>query len=479
MPTLHPEESTLYSSVADRVAGLIDKGTLRPGQKVPSVRKLSAQLDVSISTVLQAYRLLEDRGRIEARPQSGYYVRGPLAPPPAEPRVLTCRHAPCKVSVMDVVARLLTFSNAPGTINLGGALPGEAGMPTQQLNRLSAAIARRTKRGNNTYDLPPGCPELRAQVARRYVDAGCALAPDDILTTCGCQEALNLCVRAVARAGDAIAIESPTFYGHLQTIETLGMRALEIPTSPRDGISIEALGDALVRQRGKIRAVVVISNCQNPLGSVMPEERKRELVRLLARHEVPLIEDDIYGDLAFDRARPGLCKSHDQDGNVLLCSSFSKTLAPGARVGWCAPGKYLRDVLRLKIGSTLATPTLPQLAIAQFLATGHYEHHLRKTRALYAHQVQQVSAAVQRYFPAGTRVTRPAGGFVVWVELPEGTDAMALHEKAIARGISVAPGPIFSAKGKFENFIRLNCSCPWTPELERALMTLGELAGEG
>jgi DNA-binding transcriptional MocR family regulator len=275
-------DNTLYVDVADRVAGLIDRGTLRPGQKIPSVRNLSRQLRVSISTVLQAYRLLEDRGRIEARPQSGYYVRPPLAPPPADPApaLLRCRAAPSSVTVVDVVARMLQQAAVPGTVNLGGAIPSDAGLPTQQLNRISAAIARRTRRGNNVYELPPGNPELRAQIARRYLEAGCALAPDDIVTTCGCQEALALCLRAVARLGDVVAVESPTFYGHLPTIETFGMRALEIPTSPRDGISLEALANAL-RRRGRggggrgrrISACVVISNCQNPLGSVMPDER--------------------------------------------------------------------------------------------------------------------------------------------------------------------------------------------------------------
>lgn len=472
------DEQTLYTDVADRVAGLIDRGTLRPGQKAPSVRKLSAQLKVSISTVLQAYRLLEDRGRIVARPQSGYYVRAPLAPTPVTRGLERPARAPRRVLTADPIGSMLAASGDASYVPLGGAIPSDATLPTRQLNRVSAAIARRSRRGMNTYDLPPGCAELRAQVARRYVDAGCALAPDDVMTTCGAQEALMLCLRAVTRPGDVVAIESPTFYGHLQIIEGLGLRALEIPSCCDEGVSLEALAAALRGRKHKVKACLFVTNAQNPTGSVMPDERKRQLVRLVARHDVPLIEDDTYGDLVFARAggvRASVCKSFDTTGLVMLCSSFSKTLAPGARVGWCAPGRHYAEVRRGKIATTLATPTLPQMAIAQFLETGGYEHHLRKVRAFYAEQVQLVSAAVQRHFPAGTRVTRPAGGFVVWVELPGNADAMRLYEQALARKIAIAPGPIFSATGRFRNFVRLNCSTPWSNDLDAALRTLGQL----
>jgi DNA-binding transcriptional MocR family regulator len=469
------EEQNLYTEVADRVAGLIDKGTLRPGQKVPSVRKLSAQLKVSISTVLQAYRLLEDRGRIVARPQSGYYVRAHLAPTPVTKDLERPARAATKVVIADPIGRMLAASTDASYINLGGAIPSDATLPTRQLNRISAALARRSRRGMNTYDLPPGCPELRVQIARRFIDAGCDLSPDDVMTTCGAQEALMLCLRAVTKPGDVVAIESPTFYGHLQIIEGLGLRALEIPSCCNEGVSLEALAEALRSAKHKVKACLFVTNAQNPTGSVMPDERKKQLVRLVARHDVPLIEDDTYGDLVFANARAGVCKAFDTSGLVMLCSSFSKTLAPGARVGWCAPGRFHSEVRRGKIATTLATPTLPQMAIAQFLETGGYEHHLRKVRAFYAEQVQLVSAAVQRHFPNGTRVTRPAGGFVVWVELPGKCDAMKLYEQALQGKISIAPGPIFSATGRFKNFIRLNCSSPWSSDLDAALRTLGEL----
>lgn len=462
-----------YEHVAERIASLIDAGTLRVGDRIPSVRAMSQQLGVAIGTVLHAYRLLEDRGRIEARPQSGYYVRAALPPLP-EPRVSSPPAQPQRPTIGRLVVRMSMLSTDPEMVPLGGAIPTADCLPTRQLNRLSAAIARRSKRGLNTYDLPPGCRELRVQVARHYMDAGCAMSPDDVLTTCGCQEALGLCLRAVAGPGDVIAVESPVFYGHLQTIEMLGMKALEIPTDPREGVRLDALEQAIKQK--KVAACAFVPNCHNPLGFTMPTERKQALVELLSKHKLPLIEDDIYGDLSFDAHRPTVCKAFDRDGTVMLCSSFSKTLAPGARVGWCAPGIHMEKVQQLKLCTTLATPTLPQLAIAEYLAVGGYAHHLRKMRKLYQDQVAVFSHLIERHFPKGTRLSRPAGGYVLWVELPPAVDSVELFERAVTMKINVAPGPLFSATGKYRNCLRISCAAPRSPRLDWAIQTLGRLA---
>ncbi|MGN6505156.1 MAG: PLP-dependent aminotransferase family protein [Tepidisphaeraceae bacterium] len=379
-------------------------------------------------------------------------------------------------TVGDLVMKMSEAVGRPDMIPLGHAVPSPDSLPTRQLNRFAAAIARTSGRGMATYDIPPGCLELRVQVARHYLDAGCTLSPDELVTTCGCQEALGLCLRAVTRPGSVVAVDTPSYYGQLQTIELLGLRALEIPTHPQTGVDLQALQRAI--RSKKIAACLFTPNCHNPLGFIMPEANKRQLVELLARHDLPLIEDDIYGDLAFAAQRPTVCRAFDRDGRVLLCSSFSKTLAPGARVGWCAPGRYLDDVMRLKFCNTIATPTIPQLAIAEFLAVGGYAHHLRKLRKRYAEQVQFVSHAVQEFFPGGTRASRPAGGHVLWVELPAGVDSVKLFERAIAARISLAPGTLFSAGRGYRNFIRLNCSHAMTPTLRRAIQTVGELAAQ-
>jgi len=287
-------------------------------------------------------------------------------------------------------------------------------------------------------------------------------------------EALNLCLRAVGKPGDIIAIESPTFYGTLQAIESLGMKALEIPTDPRDGIIIEALSSSL--RRHPVKACLLVPNFNNPLGSCVPDNNKKKLVTLLARREIPLIEDDIYGDLCFGPSRPKAAKAYDTEGLVLLCSSFSKTLAPGFRVGWTAPGRFKSQVERLKFMTSMACTTTPQIAVAEFLRNGGYDRHLRTIRKNLAMQVQRMTDAIARYFPERTKVTRPQGGLALWVELPRWINSLELHREALQQHISIAPGPIFSAKQRYKNFIRLSCGEPWTDNIERAMETLGNLA---
>ncbi len=469
-------QDNLYKQVAARISQLIDVGTLRPGERVPSVRKFSRQQNVSIATVLQAYRLLESRGVVEARPQSGYYVRLRHWTPPAEPAIYKPRPAATKISVSDLVRQVIKATRDPSMVRLGATLPSPDLFPTQQLNRTMAAVGRRNPVLANSYDPAPGNPALRQQIARRSVEGGCSLSPDDIIITCGCTEALHLSLRAVAKPGDTIAIESPTFFGILQMVESLGMKACEIPTYPREGICLDELKKRL--RSCRIKACVFTLNFSNPLGSCMPDEKKERLVELLADHNVPLIEDDLYGCLSFSPNRPRTAKSFDKNGMVLLCDSFTKTLAPGYRVGWCAPGKFKAKVEYLKIVTTSANATLPQMAIADFLANGSFDHHVRRIRKFYEEQVQVMTNAVSRYFPAGTKATRPAGGMVLWVELPQHICALELYRRALHERITIAPGPMFSCAGKFENFIRLSCANPWSEKIENGLVRLGQLMSE-
>jgi DNA-binding transcriptional MocR family regulator len=473
-PILQEQETYLYEQVVDRITTLIDRGTLRPGERISSVRRLSSQLRVSVSTVLQAYFLLEDRGFIEARPQSGYYVKLRPRDLPPEPKPSNPSLSATKVGVAELLAKVFEAARNPDFVPLATAIPSPDLLPTKQLNRMAAWVARHWGQQGMHYDFPPGNEPLRRQVARRSLDFGCSLSPDDIVTTCGAMEALNLCLRAVAEPGDTIAIESPTFYGILEA--SLGMRALEIPTHPREGIDLEALDRAI--KRNKVRACLLVPNFNNPLGCCMSDKNKKQLVEMLSRREIPLIEDDIYGDIYFGTVRPKVAKAFDKEGLVLLCSSFSKTLAPGYRVGWVAPGRFKLQVEHLKSMNTIATATLPQMAIARFLENGGYDRRLRKLRRALASQVQRVTLAISQHFPEGTRVTRPAGGFVLWVELPKRVDSIELYRKALEKRISIAPGPIFSAKQKYQNFIRLSCGQPWSERLEQAIITLGRLAGK-
>jgi DNA-binding transcriptional MocR family regulator len=467
----------LYEEVATRIVHMIDSGALAVGSRAPSVRSLSAQLKVSISTVIAAYRVLEDRGRLVARPQSGFYVRALRRETVQEPRMSRPPKTASAVTVADLGLLLLSEFGEPGIVALGAANGAVSDWSMKAVHALMNSISRSQPLLSASYGPPAGMPTLRQQVARWYVRAGCAFSPDEVVITCGALEAIHLCLRAVTRPGDTVAIESPTYWGILQTIDMLGLKALEIPTHPRTGLSLDAL--EVVLSQHLVKAVVLIPTVHNPLGSIMPEEDRKRLVQMINKADVALIEDDIYADLGYSATRPRACRSYDDadspDSNVMVCGGFSKTVAPSLRIGWCMAGKWTAEVTRLKAWLNIAAPTLPQLALAQFMQEGGYERHLRKVAAIYRRQVERMSELLAHHFPAETRITRPQGGFLLWAELPNGTDSVELHQRAMQSGISICPGVVFSATGKYRNCIRMNCGLLWTPAVEQAVVTLGKL----
>jgi DNA-binding transcriptional MocR family regulator len=466
-------DKSLYEQVADRLEALIHEGTLKPGDRLPSVRKLREQLSVSMSTVLEAYRLLEDRGMICARPQSGYYVRPTALQKPQEP---AATDPPKRIYAIDnsLTFRLMHAIQDPNILKLGAAIPAAEHLPLNALNRLMGQVLRDHSIKAHSYDTPPGCLELRREVAKRMLTAGCSLNPDQIVTTNGTFEAVYLSLRAVTQPGDTVAIESPTYYGLLEALEMLHLNVLELPTHPRDGICLEALETALARQQ--VAACVLVSNFSNPLGTCMADDRKKQLVDLLERYDTPLIEDDVYGDLYFEGSRPKAIKAFDRSGLVLYCASCSKTLSPGMRVGWAIAGRYQAKVEQLKWVLNQTTAIAPQLTLAAFLNNGGYDRHLRQLRRKYQTQMAQMTQAICDYFPAETKVTCPAGGHVLWLELPPEFETLTLYEEALAQQISIAPGIIFSASNGYTNCLRLNCSFPWTATLDQAMRTLGYLS---
>jgi DNA-binding transcriptional MocR family regulator len=465
-------EGLRYEQVAEHIRDQVRRGVLRPGERIPSVRSLSRRLGMSVSTVMQGYGLLQDERLIEPRPQSGYYVKMPAQRPPA-PAMSRPEAYPVPVSVSELALQVVQAYRTPGVIQMGTALPRTDFPAVAHLHRILAGLARRPDPRLRDYDMPPGNDGLRLQIARRAVDAGVSAAPDDVVVTNGCQEALVLCLRAVAEAGDTIAIESPAFFGILQAVESLGLKALEIPTDPRQGISLDALRLAL--EQWPLKAVILTPNFSNPLGYCMSDARKGELVALLASAGVPLIEDDIYADLNYMGNRPRAAKAWDKSGNVLLCSSLSKTLDPGLRIGWALPGRYRDRVIHLKLVNSMASATLPAFAAAEYLESGGHDRHLRTIRKAYRERRDRFLELAQRLLPEGCRVTSPDGGFIAWVELPHGTDAMALYHLAMQRGVSIAPGPLFSPSGRYRQFVRLNFGQVGFEAMAKGLATLREL----
>jgi DNA-binding transcriptional MocR family regulator len=469
--------STLYQEVAGKVRTLIADGVFRPGDRIPSVRKLSRQLQVSVTTVVDAYRLLEDIGVVHARPQSGFYVRAAAPATLPEPQMTRPAEAPCCFDAEDLILRMLRDGDNPRMVQLAPAHPSEELLPLDRLSQTMAHVARSNRVRGASYGPVVGSKALREQIAQRAFAAGCVMSPGEIVVTNGCQEALNLSLRAVCQPGDSVAIESPAYYGVLQAFKMMGLRAIEVASSSREGMCLDALEDRILAAQAcgrPIRAAVVSSSYSNPLGSEMPDAKKKKLVARLAEWRIPLIEDDAYGDLTYGETRPKLAKAYDKAGGVIVCSSFSKTLAPGYRIGWVAAGRYQQDVEKLKFASTVCSPTLPQIALAEFLAAGGYDHHLKRARRTYSENVSQMSEAIGRHFPAETRVSRPQGGFVLWVELDARVDTMKLYAKATEMGITFAPGAIFSAQEAYKNCMRLNAS-RWNERVEAAVAKLGKL----
>jgi DNA-binding transcriptional MocR family regulator len=468
----------LYQALAGELASLIEAGGLPPRQRLPSVRQLAAQRGVSVTTAVATFRHLEERGLIEARPKSGYFVtaRRKLLPEPAP--VSLPRRARL-VGTPAMLKRLADAGVSPLVARLGQAVPDPDLFPEAALR---AGLREATRRNSHMLvDYPlrvGGSPGLRSEIARHYAQFGVALDADALVITNGCMEALTLAVQAVVPRGGTIAVESPTYYGFLQIAEHLGVKVIEIAAHARDGFSIEALRDLLLSPAGReVRACALTPNFSNPTGSLMPEERKRELVRLCESADIALIEDDVYGDLPFNGVRPLPCQAFDRDGRVLLCSSFSKTLAPGARIGFLAAGRHRDTVRAAKSRLSGATALLSQEMLREYLAGGRYVRHLRRLQQVFAAQVEQVSQAVQQHFPAGTRLSRPQGGFVLWVELPQGVDTLSLHEAANRGGADFVPGVLFSVSGRYANFLRLNCGHPFTARAAAAIRDLGVLFG--
>lgn len=465
-----------YEQVAADMEAQIERGTLRPGDRIPSLRKLSAQRRLSIPTVLQAYRLLEARRVIEARPRSGYYVLS-RSRAPAQDKAVSARLADAaEITTGDLIMRSLEMVANPDLIPLGTALPEPRLLPAAALARALGRAAREDVRQGARYATAAGAPELRQEIACRAMAAGANVAAEDVVVTCGCAEAIVLCLRALTQPGDTVAVESPAYFGTLQALGTLGLKALEIPVDARDGISLELLEAAL--RRGAVAAVVVTPTVHNPLGSVMPEERKRALAAMLARYGVPAVEDDTYGELHWGSERPPTLQAFDEAGLVLSCGSFSKTLAPGYRVGWALPGRFRERVLHYKLSTTVATSIPPQLALAHYLAAGGFDPHLRRLRRTFRSNVDRFISEIHDRLPAGTRVHRPTGGFLLWVQLAEGVEAVELQRRALAHGLSIAAGPAFSASGGFASCIRVNAGYCWSATTGGALDKLARLLHE-
>lgn len=464
----------LYIQVSEGIEKMISEEILKIGDKLPSVRVLSDEYGISMGTAFQAYYHLEGKGLIESRPKSGYYVRFNHRRYPDLPKQIMPEPVSHDVSVKEMIAAIYTdIASDTNVINLAMAIPDISLLPAAKINKSVMYAIRNGKDHCINYERTQGNIELRKQIAKLAFNWGGKIHADEIVITSGCLEAIITCLKAVTKHGDTVAIETPTYFGISQAIENLGLKVVEISSCAEEGVDLDCLQNAL--KKFPIKACVFAPNFNNPLGGCMPDEKKKKLVEIITKRNIPLIEDDTYGEMYFGKSRPHTCKYYDSKGLVMYCSSLSKSLAPGYRIGWTIPGKFFEEVKQIKRGLNISSPTITQTAVAHFLENGRFEYHLKNLRkALHTQCLRYIQGIIQ-YFPDDTKISRPKGGFVLWIELNKKVNAFKLRTEAIKHHISIVPGKIFSTSSCYSNFIRISFGKPWSDDIDYGLMMLGKL----
>ena len=472
MLALDKDDGTyLYQQVVDLIKENIETGTLLPGDRLPSLRRMSEAVGVSVPTVRQAYIELERQRQVESRPQSGFYVRAAAANDIVRPGKST-RAQPVCLDCRPLMERVYHGINDPALVPLGIANPSMAKPAAKALHRAMKRVMSRAEERSLSYATTMGEPLLRRQIAFHYLDTtGAQIDPDEICITNGGQEALLLALRAVTEPGDIVAVETPAYHGVLELIDTLGLLAVEVETCPEEGVEIAELDRTLTEH--DVAACVFSTTLGNPLGVTMPIEDRRRLVRVLEKHDVVLIEDDVYGDLRFDGCRPIPAQFLGSKARVITCGSFSKTAAPGYRIGWVVGGKFIDRLQQLKRAFSCSSGLLQQMTLADFLGSGDYNRHLKNLRQVLQRNSERMAAIVAESFPSSTRTSKPVGGSILWLELPESVDSVEIFDAALENGISTMPGIIFSPSGRYRNFMRLSHGHPWGPRTEGAIRWLG------
>ncbi|WP_319537273.1 PLP-dependent aminotransferase family protein [uncultured Vibrio sp.] len=458
-----------YRQLAALFKTQIQQNTWRAGEKLPSVRVTSRNHSVSTGTVLQAYQLLEAQGWVNAKPQSGYYVS-------AELERFEARGTSNNVyrpTINDELYDYLKQQTLPDAVRLGSAFPDPTLFPLEALNRNLASSGRKMGPDNLLDNLPPGSDSLRRLIAQRYIQQGISTTHEDAVITTGALEALNLSLQAVTQSGDTVVVESPTFYGALQAIERLGLNAIEIPVDPVKGHDLEQLEAIFAKHN--VRACWLMVNFQNPTGALLSDEKKNQIVRLADQYNVFLIEDDVYSELYFTANKPTCLKTFDTQDRVLHCSSFSKSLCPGYRLGWVLSKRFNEKIQKLQLISTLSGSAPIQQGIAHYLQNDSYDNHLRKLRKIMQQRQSLFIELIQRYFPENATYTVPEGGYFLWVRLPEGVSSKAIYQSLLQQQITVAYGRLFSIDATYENYLRLNTSMPVDASLKKAIKNIGDL----
>ncbi len=463
-----------YKDLADQIQRQIKNGGYRISEKLPSLRALCRTTGYSMTTVIQAYVELEKRGVVESRDRSGYFIKPNPERLRPSPRIIRHEMEPGKISLDNLVYILTRDMGDPEILKLGSIAVAPEHLPVKRLHaHLKSFSKTQVPKVIAGYAHPQGDEQLRHQISNLLFPFIPDLSMEDIIITNGCTEALSLSLKAVANPGDTIALESPSDPFIRRMLSDNGLYALEVPADPGLGINPDRL-ETLVNQQ-KIAACLLNVNCQNPLGFIMPDERKQKIVALLGEKQIPIIDNDVSGDLYFGAMRPNPLKKWDTRDNILYCASFSKVLAPGLMVGWVIPGRFKSRIKRMKLNRSLISPTLNQALIASYLKEGTFQRHLRRLRRTLREQSQYCRTAVYKYFPPSIRMTSPSGGLSLWIELPEGCHGRTLFFEARKLGISILPGFLCSSINVFHRYIRIGYGGVWNEQTEEAIRQIGGL----
>lgn len=462
-----------YDQIAKQLENSILNNILKVGEKLPSVRFMSKQQQVSATTIFKAYYQLEAKGLIEARPKSGYYVKFRHEERPMPTLKKTDQPSIKSVKTVEIIRELEELRNSENIIKLSSAVPSPKLLPVAKLNKSVVEAMRDEKNFLLKYTHPQGNKELRRMLAQQLLNWGGNFTPEELVITAGCLEALNVGLMILTQPNDVIAIDELTYFSIHETVERLGLKAVSIPNT-QNGLDLDFLRKAI--EKYPIKVGLFVTNFHNPTGTCLPDLQKKELVELMTEKQIPIIEDDIYGELYFSKSRPSTCKYYDKEGWVLYCSSLSKTIAPGYRIGYCQPGRFLEQFAHQKRVLSLSTSSLPQAALLNFLKKGRYDFHLRKLRKALHTQALRYSQCILQYFPVGIYFSVPEGGFNLWIEFPKDFDSYELFKAAKHQQIGIAPGQIFSVEPTFKHCIRLSFAEPFTEEIEQSIKRLGKLA---
>jgi GntR family transcriptional regulator/MocR family aminotransferase len=454
----------LYRQIQQFLQEQIQSGALRPETRLPASRKLATSLGVNRITVTNAYAELEAEGLVYSRQGSGTFVAPTLAAPPESKgdRISTSDWplwqqellSPTWLLAQRELDRMLESVSHPDLISFAGGMGDSELFPADDFRKTLQKVLRRDSTGALGYGDRTGYPPLRANIAQVLTSQGIPTHPDHVLITSGSQQALALVAHLLLRPGDVVLIESPTYTGAIDLFRSLDVRLLGIPLDEQ-GMRVEQVEDALRSSRPRL--IYTIPTFHNPTGTCMNGHRRRQLVALADRYNVPILEDDFVGDLRYEgRAQPAL-KALDAGGRVIYVSTFSKMLMPGLRVGFLvASGPVYERLLACKRVTDLATSNLMQRALEAYITVGRYQAHLRRACQIYRRRRDAMLDALRRYLPASAQWLPPRGGLFVWLQLPVGLSANKLYPVAAEEGVTFAPGSLFFPAERTQFYLRLN-----------------------